>query len=204
MAPKLTAFVDRYTEFDLILFLHSKKTNHSPEAAGWRQLSFAGLCGSVHVVRSIMAMFAADPALGLVFPQHHEPIRPYTGWEYNFSSARRVARRMGVELRRRGIIEFPSGSMFWARPAALQSLLTLGLEVGDFPAEARQLEGTLAHAIERLFALAVELSGYGWCKVSAPAHYLQHDAIVTPGNPEELRAFLDRPRLRLIETMVRG
>ena len=204
MAPKLTAFVDRYTEFDLILFLHSKKTDHSPDAAGWRQLLFAGLCGSEHVVCSILALFAADPALGLVFPQHHEPIRPYTGWEYNFATARRVARRMGVELRRKGNLEFPSGSMFWARPAALESLLALGLRVEDFPTESGQLEGTPAHAVERLFALSVELSGFGWIKVSAPAHYSRHDTIVTPRSPEELGAFLDRPRLRLRDTMTKG
>ena len=202
MAPKLCAFGDRYAEFDLVLFLHSKKTDHSPEAAGWRDLLLSSLCGSDRVIASIMALFEADPALGLVFAQHHEPVRAYTGWEYNFAAASKLARHMGVELRRGGMIEFPSGSMFWARPAALAPILALGLTPEDFPAEAGQKDATLAHAIERLFALVAELAGFGWCKVAAPACYANREAIVIPRSAAELRAFLDRPRLRLRETMV--
>ena len=203
MAPKLTAFVDRYAEFDLVLFLHSKKTEFSTAGEGWRELLLGGLCGSDRVVASILALFEADPALGLVFPQHHEPIRPYTGWEYNFAAARDLGRRMGVELRRDGLIDFPSGSMFWARPAALAPILALGLTAEDFPDEAAQTDATLAHAIERLFALAAELAGFGWLKVAAPACYAQRATIVTPRSTADLRAFLDRPRLRLRDTMVR-
>lgn len=203
MAPKLCGFADRYTEFDLILFLHSKKTDHSPEAAGWRDLLLSGLCGSDKVIGSILALFEADPTLGLVFPQHHEPIRNYTGWEYNFAAARTLARRMGVELRRSGTLEFPSGSMFWARPAALSPILALGLTPNDFPEEAGQKDATLAHALERLFALAAELAGFGWCKVAAPDCYTDRTTILTPRNAAELSAFLDRPKPRLRETMVK-
>ena len=203
MAPKLTAFTDRYGEFELILFLHSKKTEFSSAGEGWRELLLGGLCGSDRVVTSICALFEADPALGLVFPQHHEPIRPYTGWEYNFAAARVLGQRMGVALRRDGLMEFPSGSMFWARPAALAPILALGLTVEDFPDEAAQTDATLAHAIERLFALAAELAGFGWLKVAAPACYAQRATIVTPRSTADLRAFLDRPRLRLRDTMVR-
>lgn len=202
MAPKLCAFTDRYHEFDLVLFLHSKKTDHSAMAAGWRDVLLGGLCGSTAVVNSILALFEADPTLGLVFPQHHEPIRPYTGWEYNFSAAQKLARRMGVRLRRSGLLEFPSGSMFWARPAAFKPILDLGLTPQDFPEEAGQTDATVAHAIERLFGLAAELAGFGWCKVAAPDCYRNRATIVTPEKDQELRDFLGRPRVRLRDTMV--
>ncbi|WP_295633310.1 rhamnan synthesis F family protein [Novosphingobium sp.] len=202
MAPKLTSFTDRYAEFDLVLFLHSKKTEFSTAGEGWRELLLGGLCGSDTVVRSILALFEADPALGLVFPQHHEPIRPFTGWEYNFAAARALGRRMGVELRRDGMIEFPSGSMFWARPAALAPILVLGLTADDFPEEAAQTDATTAHAIERLFALAAELAGFGWLKVAAPACYANRETIVIPRSAADLEAFIQRPRLRLRDTMV--
>ena len=203
MAPKLTAFTDRYAEFDLMLFLHSKKTEFSTAGEGWRELLLGSLCGSGSVVRSILALFEADPALGLVFPQHHEPIRPHTGWEYNFAAARALGRRMGVDLRRDGMIEFPSGSMFWARPAALAPILALGLTADDFPEEAAQTDATTAHAIERLFALAAELAGFGWLKVAAPACYANRETIVTPHSAADLQAFLQRPRLRLRDTMIK-
>jgi hypothetical protein len=203
MAPKLTAFTDRYAEFDLVLFLHSKKTEFSTAGEGWRELLLGGLCGSAGVVRSILALFEADSALGLVYPQHHEPIRPFTGWEYNFAAARSLGRRLGVELHRDGLIEFPSGSMFWARPAALAPILALGLTADDFPEEAAQTDATTAHAIERLFALAAELAGFGWLKVAAPACYANRETIVIPRSAADLQAFLERPRLRLRDTMIR-
>ena len=57
--------------------------------------------------------------------------------------------------------------MFWARPDALRPLLDLNLKIDDFPAEHGQLDGTLAHAIERLFLHACGKAGYRWVKVTA-------------------------------------
>ena len=50
--------------------------------------------------------------------------------------------------------------MFWLRPAALRLLLDAHLEVAEFEAEAGQLDGTLAHAIERVFSLSASAGGF--------------------------------------------
>lgn len=204
IAPKLLAFADRYDEFDLLLFLHSKKSEYGVVGEGWRELLYDTLCGSPEVVRSVLSIFAARVDAGLVFPQHHEPARPFTGWEYNFAAARRLARRMGVRLRRRGTIEFPSGSMFWARPAALAPLLRLGLRLEDFPEEGGQMDATIAHAVERLFALSAELAGLRWYKVAAPAHYRDRRVMTCPASGGALESYLAEQPVVLMETMVRG
>jgi hypothetical protein len=73
--------------------------------------------------------------------------------------------RMGVELNKNLVLEFPSGSMFWGRCAAIRKLLDLNLDFSDFPAESGQIDGTPAHAIERIMLMVAEASGYEWLKV---------------------------------------
>ncbi len=202
IAAKLLAFADRYDEFDLLVFAHSKKTEWTRVGSSWRDLLYDGTFGSEAVVRSILALFALRPDAGMVFPQHHESIRRFTGWQWSFSAAQQLARHWDLRLRRRGVIEFPSGSMFWARPAALRPILDIGLTLEDFPEEAGQTDGTVAHAVERLFALACEIAGYRWYKVSAPAHYSDHRAMAHPASAEALAAYLDENPIRLLDTMV--
>ncbi len=50
--------------------------------------------------------------------------------------------------------------MFWLRPAALRLLLDAHLEVAEFETEAGQLDGTLAHAVERVFSLSASAGGF--------------------------------------------
>lgn len=165
IAPKLTAYIDRYSDYDLILFLHTKKTERGALGEAWRRWLFERLCGSRPITRSIYALFAAEPDLGMVFPQHFPAIRPYVSWDGNERESMLLAGRLGVTLNIHGTLDLPSGSMFWARPEALAPLIELGWKSGDFPPEIGQIADTPAHAVERLFLVACELSGHSWVKV---------------------------------------
>jgi lipopolysaccharide biosynthesis protein len=56
--------------------------------------------------------------------------------------------------------------MFWLRPAALRVLLDAHLEGAGFEAETGQLDGTLAHAVERVFCLAARSQGFATTSVA--------------------------------------
>ena len=71
--------------------------------------------------------------------------------------------RAGLESRndsQKPTFNFPVGSMFWARTAALRPLLELGLGWDDFPEEPVPYDGSLLHAIERLLPFVVEGAGF--------------------------------------------
>jgi lipopolysaccharide biosynthesis protein len=55
---------------------------------------------------------------------------------------------------------FVAGSMFWARLSALRPLLDAHLDESDFENEDGQVDGTMAHAIERIFACVSADAGY--------------------------------------------
>lgn len=55
---------------------------------------------------------------------------------------------------------FVAGSMFWVRLEALRTLLDAPLQPRDFEPESGQIDGTLAHAIERIVAASVAQAGW--------------------------------------------
>ncbi len=204
IGPKLTAYDDVHARYDLVLYLHSKRSITGGrdgsvliDGSEWRRYLLHNLVGSPAIVSSILEAFRSDQRLGIVTPQHWEPIRHKINWGDNFFIARDLARRMGIHLTPAHPIDFPSGSMFWARPAALRLIFDLGLRVEDFPDEAGQDDGTPAHAVERLFLFACEAAGYRWAKVCDPAEATYPEAVIPIDTPEALAAYHRRYEVRL-------
>jgi GT2 family glycosyltransferase len=190
IAPKLIGFADIHERYDLVLHLHSKMSGHANFLAPWRAYLYETLLGSPEIARSIIDAFARLPDLGMVAPQHYEGIRRWIGWQGNFESARALADTMNIPLSPKRALDFPSGSMFWARPAALRPLLVLGLKYEDFPAEAGQVDRTPAHAIERLYFHVCEASGHSWLKVANPALCHDTSCIADIATPAALNRFM--------------
>jgi lipopolysaccharide biosynthesis protein len=57
-------------------------------------------------------------------------------------------------------MNFPVGTMFWARTAALKPLIDLNLKWEDYPEEPVAIDGTILHAMERIFGILPGLAGY--------------------------------------------
>lgn len=165
IAAKFVGFRDIYDTYELFVHLHTKRSPHGgTPLARWRDYLLDNLLGSPEIVRSNLALFD-DPRMGVVFPQHLFEIRGILNWGYDYDLARALLKRMGVSIDKNMVLEFPSGSMFWARSAALRPLLDVGLDFDDFVDEGGHVDGTLAHAIERSILIVAESAGYEWSKV---------------------------------------
>jgi GT2 family glycosyltransferase len=189
IAPKLVGFADVHERYDLVLHLHSKMSTHADFLTPWRSYLYETLLGTPEIARSIIDAFARLPDLGMVAPQHYEAIRRWIGWQGNFEAARSLATSMGIPISPRRALDFPSGSMFWARPAALKPLLDLHLGFEDFPVEKGQVDFTPAHAIERLYFHVCEGSGHSWMKVANPALCHDTSCIAEIATPPALSRF---------------
>lgn len=198
IAPKLLGFREAYDAYDYVLHVHSKISNHADVLANWRGLLLETLVGTPEIVTSVFDAFARRPDLGMIAPQHFEAVRHWVNWGGNFRTAEALARRMGeTSLSLDKATDFPSGSMFWARTAALKPLLDLDLTFEDFDEEKGQVDGTLAHAVERLYFHVCERAGFGWMKIAPRALYPQTPAIVTIDAPAALDAFIAAHGLKL-------
>jgi lipopolysaccharide biosynthesis protein len=162
IAAKLVAFRDIYEDYPLILYLHSKHSPHDGDLLNWRGFLLNCLLGSQDSVAGILETFERRADLGIVAPRSFAVIRHLLHWSNNFETCKALAESMGISIARNDPLDFPAGSMFWVRSAALRPLLGLGLKVSDFPEEEGQIDGTLAHAIERLFFHACEAAGFTW------------------------------------------
>ena len=160
LAPFCTAFADTIRRnYDIVGHVHTK---HSPEIgaeAGQQWVRFLLnhlLGGTAPMADRILSTMVADPCIGLVFPDD-----PYImSWGKNRPYAESMAQRLGINDPLPKSIVFPVGSMFWARVAALEPLLGLGLTWNDYPAEPVPYDGTMLHALERLLPMVATKTGY--------------------------------------------
>jgi hypothetical protein len=186
IAPKIVGFCDVYARYEIFLALHNKKSPHGGSPlARWRDYLLDHLIGSPEIIGSVLHLFDR-PEVGVVFPQHLFEIRGILNWGYDYEHARALMRRLGYDIDKNLVLEFPSGSMFWGRTAAMRPLLELGLSFEDFPEESGQVDGTLAHAIERILLMAAETRGFEWLKIVRRELYPLPRTILSVERPEDV------------------
>lgn len=143
--------------YELVLKLHTKRSDHRADGGDWRS-DLLGTLLDRRVVDAVRTAFEADPGLGLVGPSgHHLSLTSYIG--ANSDNVVTLGRRLGLEAIGDNAAFF-AGSMFYVRLAALAPLRALQLRSSDFEPELGQVDGTLAHAVERCLPLAVESAGF--------------------------------------------
>lgn len=155
IAPLLLDFRGEISTLDLLCHVHTKKSLYTGgDQSGWRRYLMTSLLGSKQRVAWILGTFASTPELGIVFPESFPsvPLWAHT-WLSNAEWGRWLAKMLGFDIDTGSYLNFPAGSMFWARVSALKPLFDLNLTLDDFPEEKGQIEGTLHHAIERMFGL---------------------------------------------------
>jgi lipopolysaccharide biosynthesis protein/ubiquinone/menaquinone biosynthesis C-methylase UbiE len=156
--------------------VHGKASSYRSDGDALRRSALAALLTSECIDR-----FKADPQLGLLAPSRS--LIPHTKKNLTFSGE--LAEQLAHELKLpkwRG--SFPAGSMFWFRPDALLPLMQL--DENAFDVERGLVDGTRAHAIERLFCSVCEAQGFQVATTGADSETVQPAAVqinaTTPQN----------------------
>jgi lipopolysaccharide biosynthesis protein len=144
-------------DFPLLLKLHTKRSNYRNRKALWKDDLFDKLVGSEQLFNSIRVL-EVFPSIGILGPENHVvPMGLYYG--ANAEGVKRLSHQLGLKDAQLLQLNFVAGSMFYARTAAMLPLLTLSWKDTDFEEEAGQVDGTLAHAVERAFSSSARAAG---------------------------------------------
>ena len=158
--PFLHVFRDEILhDYEIVGHLHTKKTawlNSVKWSTDWREFILTNLLGGENkMADTILAKMASDGHIGIVFPDDPNMV----DWGQNLPFARPLANKLGINHLPANI-NFPAGTMFWARVEAIRPLLNLNLGWEDLPEEPLPLDGSILHAIERLIPLVVINNGF--------------------------------------------
>ena len=159
-------FVNNY---DYVCFMHDKKTTQlKPYANGesFAYKCFENCLGSNILINNILETFESNPRLGMLMPPppNHGNLYQTIGqeWASNYDNTMSLAHelRLGVNIYWNREPISPLGTMFWFRPKAMHALFAHGWEYSDFPREPNGFDGTLLHAVERIYGYVVQHEGY--------------------------------------------
>lgn len=164
IAPKVFGFAAEHRAHDVVLHLHTKRSLHRSDLSGWLTHILDCLAPTSERTNEIIGRLSDSGPVGMVSPLPHSALG-VPQWGPNRSIAEVVTWGRGwPTLPDDTTLTFPAGSMFWARAEALRPLQDLAIPFDAFSTTSA-LDGTLAHAVERL--IGVSCANAGWDQVFA-------------------------------------
>lgn len=159
IAPFLLAFPEIWCSYDAVLHLHSKKSPHAGFGTQWLDWILRHLLSDRDIALACVHQLEERPDVAMLFADNYFEIKRHAGWNANEDRARAVLARLGAPLRDiPRYAHFAAGSIGWFRVDAFAALAS-SLTLDDFEVEDGQIEGTLAHVLERAMPLLAVSQG---------------------------------------------
>ncbi len=160
IAPFIEQMRYSITRYKYVCHIHSKKSFVDVYGNNWRDYLFKSLFGSSENISNIIKNLEYNKGLGIVFPKVFQRLENAAHWGLNRNIAEKTMQKLGIDIMLPvNNLVFPVGNMFWAKVEAVLPFFS-HLSISDFQKERGQVDGTLAHAVERLWVYVSEYSGY--------------------------------------------
>lgn len=161
------------SEYDYICFCHDKRSHKNVPVtvgAGFQECLIENMIGSGPYIENVLSLLDMHPEIGLLVPpppNHSEFFSCVLAnpWTVCFEAVKELAKRLHLEANiARDKPPLAIGTAFWCRRDALVPLLDYPWKLKDFPREPLPDDGTLNHALERIFPFVAQHQGYltGW------------------------------------------
>ena len=150
--------------------MHDKKaiqTRPGSVGASFGYVCNENVCKNAAHVLNVLCEFERDPYLGILCPPYPTHGLYFMnmcsgGWGPNFENTKQLLKTLRVDVPISGEESpiAPFGSVFWFRPDALEPLFAHGWQHSEFPPEPLPQDGTISHAIERVYPFVAQAAGY--------------------------------------------
>lgn len=143
-------------QYSAVCKLHSKRSPHRNDGEEWRQHLVKGILpgsSTGKLLRNFMQN--RDAAVWVADGQFYRGSR---WWGSNLHLTQRLLQRIELQVEPAKLC-FPAGSIYWLKPFVVGMLKSLAIKPTDFEGEDAQVDGTVAHAVERSIGLLVEAAG---------------------------------------------
>ncbi len=143
-----------FEPYKAVCKLHTKKSPHRPDGAEWRQHLTDGVLGDPTQTHLRLKQFIQlkNAAFWVADGQFFDNVRL---WGPNEATVTKLMRRLEYRIDPTNL-SFPAGSIYWVKPIVLEMLRGLQLTHRDFHIEQGEVDGTMAHAIERALGYIVK------------------------------------------------
>ena len=169
MASLLVGAQNIVKNYDYFCFIHDKKSDQKEFAtvgSTFRDILWENSLASENYIESVIKEFEDNSKLGLILPPrvyHGTYFNSYVNnyWIANYENTVELLDEMGIDTPiERNYPPLSIGNCFWARYDALEPLFELCWRHGDFPEEPLPGDGTVSHAIERVYGYVAASRGY--------------------------------------------
>ena len=165
----LVGAAEVFDEYDYVCFFHDKKTLQTKPGsigAGFAYRLQENMFATADYVCNMIQLFHQNHRLGMIAPPapHHGDyfFTLGTDWGPNYERTRELARKLGfhapIAVNRMPVAAL--GTCFWFRGKALKPLSDFHWKYEDFPPEPNNADGTILHAIERIYSFACVEAGF--------------------------------------------
>ena len=159
---------DVIKNYDLICVVHDKKTPAAYPAIKGYNFNihcWENLLKSKYYVSEVISLFYTEPRLGLLMPP-----TPYFSdwrrcivnmeWGNNLKIGKELYNRLHLHVPFDEAPDAPWGAMFWFRAKAMLPFYRYNWTVEDFPKEPVPSDGTILHALERMYPMIAQEAGF--------------------------------------------
>lgn len=196
----LVGCADIFDKYKYLCFVHDKKSfrDHESVVTGnaFFRLLWDNILGGKNFIKNVLSTFEEKPRLGLLAPPS-----PYNGgykylmflnkyWSGEcYNRTIKLAKDLGIPTDFINLDQIPLaiGSAFWCRTEALKKITDKNWTVEDFDPEPMPQDGTISHALERIFPFAAQTEGFytGWLMTEEFAKNQMENFIHFSTNPYE-------------------